>query len=228
MVSFREGTVYAKNKMIMNKDIVLSSAYLPPVSYFAMLYSCDKVYIEQHDHYVKQTYRNRCIIASSDGPLSLTIPIEKTCEGKCAMKDIRISEHGNWRHVHLNAFVAAYKQSPFFDYYIDELNLFYCKGYKFLYDFNMDITHWFCEQIDIQLELIPTSEYMQGENILDLREAIHPKRNMEDIKQFFMPSPYYQVFESKNGFIPDLSIADLLFNMGPESLLVLKNSSINK
>ena len=207
-----------------SKDIILGSAYLAPVSYFAALYSCRKAYIERYDHYMKQTYRNRCVIASADGPLALTIPVEKSSEGKCAMKDIRVSEHGNWRHVHRNAFVAAYKQSPFFDYYVDEFNAFFDRKYEFLYDFNMELTQWLCEQIDIQPELVPTTEYMDtGEGILDLREAIHPKKSAVDMASFYRPVPYYQVFDSRHGFQPDLSIVDLLFNMGPESLLVLRD-----
>ncbi len=209
-----------------SKDIILGSAYLAPVSYFAALYSCRKAYIERYDHYMKQTYRNRCVIASADGPLSLTIPVEKSSDGKCAMKDIRVSEHGNWRHVHRNAFVAAYKQSPFFDYYADEFNAFFDRKYEFLYDFNMELTQWLCEQIDIQSELVPTAEYMDaGEGILDLREAIHPKKSAVDMVSFYRPVPYYQVFDSRHGFQPDLSIVDLLFNMGPESLLVLRDST---
>ena len=208
-----------------SKDIILGSAYLAPVSYFAALYSCRKAYVERFDHYMKQTYRNRCVIASADGPLSLTIPVEKSSDGKCAMKDIRVSEHGNWRHVHRNAFVAAYKQSPFFDYYADEFNAFFDRKYEFLYDFNMELTQWLCEQIDIQPELVPTAEYMDaGEGILDLREAIHPKKSAVDMASFYRPVPYYQVFDSRHGFQPDLSIVDLLFNMGPESLLVLRDS----
>ena len=210
--------------MMESKDIILGSAYLAPVSYFAALYSCRKAYIERYDHYMKQTYRNRCVIASADGPLALTIPVEKSSEGKCAMKDIRVSEHGNWRHVHCNAFVAAYKQSPFFDYYVDEFNAFFDRKYEFLYDFNMELTQWLCEQIDIQPELVPTTEYMDtGEGILDLREAIHPKKSAVDMASFYRPVPYYQVFDSRHGFQPDLSIVDLLFNMGPESLLVLRD-----
>lgn len=208
-----------------SKYVILGSAYLPPVSYFAALYSCRKAYIERYDHYMKQTYRNRCVIASADGPLALTIPVEKSSEGKCAMKDIRVSEHGNWRHVHRNAFVAAYKQSPFFDYYADEFNAFFDRKYEFLYDFNMELVQWLCEQIDIQPELVPTIEYMDaGEYVLDLREAIHPKKSVGDGMSFYRPVSYYQVFDSRHGFQPDLSIVDLLFNMGPESLLVLRNS----
>ena len=207
-----------------SKDIILGSAYLAPVSYFAALYSCRKAYIERYDHYMKQTYRNRCVIASADGPLALTIPVEKSSEGKCAMKDIRVSEHGNWRHVHRNALVAAYKQSPFFDYYADEFNAFFDRKYEFLYDFNMELTQWLCEQIDIQPELVQTGDYMDaGEGILDLREAIHPKKSAGDAVSFCRPVPYYQVFDSRHGFQPDLSVVDLLFNMGPESLLVLRD-----
>lgn len=207
-----------------SKDIILGSAYLAPVPYFAALYSFRKAYIERYDHYMKQTYRNRCVIASADGPLALTIPVEKSSEGKCAMKDIRVSEHGNWRHVHRNAFVAAYKQSPFFDYYADEFNAFFDRKYEFLYDFNMELTQWLCEQIDIQPELVPTTEYMATcEGILDLREAIHPKKSAVDMASFYRPVPYYQVFDSRHGFQPDLSIVDLLFNMGPESLVVLRD-----
>lgn len=205
-----------------NKDIIIGSAYLAPVSYFAALCSCRKAYIERYDHYMKQTYRNRCVIASAGGPLALTIPVEKLREDKCCMKDIRMSEHGNWRHVHRNAFVAAYKKSPFFDYYDAEFNAFFERKYEFLYDFNLELTHWICEQIDIQPELVPTNEYMDaGKGLLDLREVIHPKRTVADKLSFYRYVPYYQVFDSRYGFLPDLSIADLLFNMGPESLLVL-------
>ena len=107
----------------MEKEIILSSAYLAPVEYYTKLYAYDRIYVERFDHYVKQTYRNRCVIASASGPLALTIPTGKSDELKCRMKDVRISDHGNWRHVHWNAFVASYKHSPFFDYYADEFHV---------------------------------------------------------------------------------------------------------
>ncbi len=91
----------------MKKEVILSSAYLAPVEYYTKLFAYDTVHIEQFDHYMKQTYRNRSTIASADGSLSLTIPTEKSDDLKCLMKDVRISDHGNWRHVHWNAFVAA-------------------------------------------------------------------------------------------------------------------------
>lgn len=208
-------------------QIILSSAYLAPVEYYAKLFAYDKVYVERFDSYMKQTYRNRCVIASAGGPQALTIPTEKGEGAKCLMKDIRISDHGNWRHVHWNAFVAAYKHSPFFDYYADEFHRFYEKRYGFLYDFNMELCHWMCEQIDLQPVMIPTDDYVAvPEGMDDYRERIHPKKVYTEADPDFSLVPYYQVFDAKQGFQPNLSIADLLFNMGPESLLVLRDSIV--
>lgn len=213
----------------MGKEIILSSAYLPPVEYYTKLYAYDKVYVERYDHYIKQTYRNRCIIASAEGMLALTVPTEKGDEVKCLMKDIRISDHGNWRHVHWNAFVAAYRHSPFFDYYADEFHRFFECKYEFLYDFNSELCHWVCEQIDLQPCIVPTDGYrMDLKGVDDFREIIHPKKDWKLADPAFSPKTYYQVFDAKQGFLPNLSIADLLFNMGPESLLVLRDSMKNE
>lgn len=210
-------------------QIILSSAYLAPVEYYTKLFAYDTVYVERFDSYMKQTYRNRCVIASAGGLQALTIPTEKGEGTKCLMKDIRISDHGNWRHVHWNAFVAAYKHSPFFDYYADEFHRFYEHRYEFLYDFNMDLCRWVCEQIDLQPALLPTEDYVaQPEGMEDYRERIHPKKAYTEADADFSPVPYYQVFDVKTGFQPNLSIADLLFNMGPESLLVLRDSIVSE
>lgn len=102
----------AKNQL-SHETIYLSSAYLAPVEYYAKLVAYDKIFIEQHDHYVKQTYRNRCTIAAPDGELALSIPTVKPDTLKCPLKDIRISDHGNWRHLHWNALSSAYNHTPF-------------------------------------------------------------------------------------------------------------------
>lgn len=209
--------------MSMKKKVILGSAYLGPVEYYTKLFAYGEALVERYDHYAKQTYRNRCVIASADGPLALTLPTEKS--EKCLMKDVRISDHGNWRHVHWNAFVAAYRHSPFFDYYADEFRRFFTQRYEFLFDFNMELCRWVCGQIELSPRIRPTDAYVKApEDADDFREAIHPKRSFAEADPDFVPAPYYQVFSQKHGFLPNMSIADLLFNMGPESVLVLRDS----
>lgn len=205
------------------KTVYLSSAYLAPVEYYTKLATYDKIYVEQHDHYMKQTYRNRCTIAAPDGELPLSIPTVKPDTPKCPMKDIRISDHGNWRHLHWNAIESAYNSTPFFEYYKDDFRPFYEKKYEFLIDFNEELCRMICELIGLHPNMERTEAYKTDftSDETDFRERIHPKKDFHIEDPEFVAKPYYQVFEQKLGFIPNLSIIDLLFNMGPESLLLL-------
>ena len=143
------------------------------------------------------------------------------------MRDIRISDHGNWRHLHWNAIESAYNHTPFFEYYKDDFRPFYEKKYEFLADFNEELCHLVCSLTDRQPTLKRTSEYKTGitSDEADFRERIHPKKDFRTEDPDFFPQPYYQVFQEKLGFLPNLSIIDLLFNMGPESLLILQQSN---
>ena len=181
--------------------------------------------MEREENYIKQTYRNRCVLAAANGPLTLSVPIVKPDELKCPTKDIRISDHGNWRHLHWNALVSAYNMSPFFEYYADDFAPFYERRFTFLFDFNEALRQLICGLIDLQPQVHYTDSYQPVVNH-DFRESIRPRRPEPDVA--FHPVPYYQVFQEKFGFLPNLSIVDLLFNMGPESLLVLRRSIVSE
>jgi hypothetical protein len=199
----------------------LSSAYLGPVQYYCKLYQYDTVRIEAEENYLKQTYRNRCVIAGANGPLALTVPIEKPQTLKCLTRDIRVSNHGNWRHLHWNALTSAYNTSPFFEYYADDFAPYYEKRYNFLIDFNEALRAFVCELLDLHPDVQYSGEYRPCLPN-DFREAIRPKHPVPDGS--FSPVSYYQVFNTKFAFLPNLSIVDLLFNTGPEGLLVLRDS----
>ena len=196
--------------------VLLCSAYLPPISFFTAINSGGDVLIEQYDNYCKQTYRNRCRIATASGIQTLTIPIVKADTPKQLMKDVRISDHGDWRHQHWNALESAYMNSPFFMYYQDDFRPFYEKKYEFLIDFNTELTLRIMELAGINKQLRLTESYQKNPNVLDLRDMIEPGINEPE-----NPLPYWQVFKQKYGFQPNLSAVDLLFNMGPEFPLYL-------
>ena len=206
--------------------VILSSTYFGPVQWYQKLCRHGHVAIERYDHFMKQTYRNRCVIAAANGPQALTVPVEKGETQPLLMKDVRISDHGNWRHLHWQALQSAYGESPFFEFYADDLRPFFEKRWTWLFDFNLDITQKMCELLDIQPTIELTSEFVPAAGNLgqpslkDFRDAIHPKHPLPDSE--FEPHRYYQVYESRHGFQPNLSILDLLFNMGNESVLYIQ------
>ena len=202
-------------------QVCLTAAYLAPVEYYSALANAETVYLEYCDYYLKQTYRNRCHIAAANGTMALSIPVEKVGKEKMLTRDVRISEHNDWQIQHWRSIESAYNSTPFFEYYKDDLLPFYEKKWIFLWDFNQEIQAKVLELIDIQPEIKLTTEYKTklNESVSDLRESIHPKKEY----QFVELKPYYQVFEQRFGFQPNLSIIDLLFNMGNESQLTINN-----
>ena len=211
--------------MTSNK-VLLSTTYFGPVQWYQKLHRAEHVIIEQWESFQKQTYRNRCLIATTNGVQALTVPVEKSAE---CIKDLRISDHGNWRHLHWNALQSAYGESPFFEYYQDEIRPFFEKRWTFLLDFNEAIRQKMCELIDIQPMVEYSGEWItlrqaqgpeRGEDgISDFRTAINPKHPAQD--DDFEAKTYYQVYQMKHGFLENLSVLDLLFNMGPESIFYL-------
>lgn len=200
-------------------EVCLTSAYLAPVEYYAALAKAETVFLEHCEFYEKQSYRNRCNIAGANGQLALTIPVEKSKGARMLTRDVRISEHSDWQLQHWRSIESAYNSTPFFEYYKDDLIPFYEKKWTFLWDFNAEIQLKMLELLDLQVDIQLTREYKVDldEKVLDARNSIHPKKEA-DIDLF---KTYYQVFEQRFGFIPNLSSIDLLFNMGNESILVL-------
>ena len=121
------------------RNICLSSAYLAPVEYYSEIAKADAVFIEGHDYYLKQTYRNRCLIAAANGQMALSIPVEKASGEKILTRDVRISDHTDWQLNHWRSIESAYNSTPFFEYYKDDLLPFYEKKWTYLMDFNLEI-----------------------------------------------------------------------------------------
>jgi hypothetical protein len=211
--------------MVMDEtQALLATTYFGPVQWYQKLNRYGLVLVERYDSFRKQTFRNRCVIATTNGLQALTVPVERG-EGSSLVKDVRISDHGNWRHLHWHALLSAYSESPFFEYYADDLRPFFERKWEFLYDYNMEACMKVCELLDLHPNIQSTNQYAHAAELAghgridDFRDAIDPKHPLED--GGFKPTKYYQVFQGKHGFLPNLSILDLLFNMGPEGIFFL-------
>ena len=201
---------------------LLQTTYFGPVQWYQKLKRYDHCVIEQYDSYQKQTYRNRCVIATANGLQALTVPVDHSplTIDHVQCKDLRISDHNQWRRVHWNALQSAYSESPFFEYYADDIRPFFEQKYEFLIDFNEAIRQKMCELIDIEASVSYSSGFrVHGSGFRDFREVIHAKHPQDDPD--FQPRSYWQVFQHRYGFQPNLSILDLLFCMGPEAVFYL-------
>lgn len=205
----------------MKEKVLLSTSYLAPIQYYTKLLNYKQVYIEIHDHFIKQTYRNRCKIYGANGLLQLSIPVKKD-QVKTKVKDILIDYDTNWQKMHWKSIESAYRSSPFFEFYEDDLKPFYTKKYKYLFDFNADIQKVILDLLEIVTNIKFTEDFIHADNhqFDDYREKIHPKKQVEDPN--FNIQKYNQVFTEKHGFIENLSIIDLLFNEGPNVVNILE------
>lgn len=183
------------------------------------------VYIEQFENFPKQTYRNRYKISGANGMISLVVPVVKGRGRKIVIKDLQISYDTDWQRNHWRTIFSAYNSSPFFEYYQDDMRPFFEKKWKYLLDFNQKALHTLCELLELepQLQLTTDFEAVPGDT-LNLREAITPKSHKAAPDAHFFPQLYTQVFADRFGFTPNLSILDLLFNEGPNSMNVLEAS----
>lgn len=200
------------------KKIILPTAYLPPIEYFHYLVNTDEIQIELFESYPKQTYRNRCKIYTANGILSLSIPVKKIHGNNTKTKDLQISNIDHWQKNHWRAIESAYSASPYFMYYKDELEFFFTNTFENLSAFNAGLLKQLLEFIGSTLKIKFTKEYCKEmKEIIDLRNHFNPKKE----SSFQCPN-YFQVFEEKHGFQANLSIIDLLFSEGPNTLNFLK------
>ena len=210
----------------MTEPVLFSSAYFGPVHFYSRYIHHSTVYIEQFENFTKQTYRNRCVISGGNDVISLVIPVVKGRGPKVLMRDLQISYNTEWQRNHWQTIVSAYNSSPYFEYYQDEIYPFFQQKTKYLLDFNMKIHETICEFLDVENKVILTEDFEKVPiNTLNLRDAISPK-NKTLTDPNFQAIPYTQVFTEKFGFLPNLSILDLLFNEGPNSYTLLLKSLI--
>ncbi|MCF8302314.1 MAG: WbqC family protein [Bacteroidales bacterium] len=207
-----------------NKPILLPTAYFPPVEYFVHIIHAPAIFIEQEETYTKQTYRNRCYIYGSNGALPLTVPVRKVYGNRTKTKDIEIVyQDEDWQKNHLRAIESAYNASPFLLFYRDEIMRFFEMPYENLLKLNTDILFTLLEALEIDVKPQFTEHFEKvPENMLDLRAEISPKLNTAQKKINIRFPHYTQVFEPTHGFLSNLSILDLLFNLGPEAVAYLK------
>lgn len=197
----------------MAGKILVSTAYLPPVTYFTLLSDADEALIEKEENYIKQTYRNRCYILSANGIQILSVPVFMGSLHKKVVKDIRIDYSKRWQQIHQRAMIAAYRSSPYFEYYFDRIEQIISADHEFLLDLNMELISLFNKVLKIDTRIDYTTYFKPVKNEpADFRYTISPKifANREYRE-------YQQVFQPPKGFVSGLSIADLIFNKGPDS-----------
>lgn len=201
----------------VDKTVLLSTAYMPPIQYFTKFVLYKDIYIEGCENYTKQSFRNRCDITTANGLLSLTIPVvHAEGQNKIPIREVLIDNDKRWKAIHKKAIESAYRSSPFFIYYADDLFSLIDAPSEKLFDFNTSILKFLLEQLEIKPQINITTDYKSIDRAFDdWSEGIHPKISRQKEDTTYISKPYYQVFQQKYGFIANLSIIDALFNLGP-------------
>ena len=204
----------------MNKDILIYPTYFPSISHYIAMINADSITFEVEDTFQKQTNRNRMYIYSPNGIQMLNISV-KHDSAKANFKDIKIDNQYNWQKNHFKSLEAAYKNSPFYEYFIDDLQPLFEKKHEFMLDLNFEIFELLNEALGVSIPFEKTTEYFhEVTDKTDFRYLVNGKKDKTQIE------PYTQVFDDKHGFLNNLSILDLLFNEGRYAVDYLKQHSL--
>ena len=200
-------------------DILIHPNYFPNIYQFIQIIKAKNILFEVSDNYQKQTFRNRTYIYGANGKLGLFIPVIHSHKNRELFKDVKISYESNWMDLHLKSLQSAYRSSPYFEYFEDDFIKLYSEKEKFLVDFNIKCIKLISNLLDLDLDYKISSEYVEKTNdIIDLRDLSNAR------KQKTIETPkYIQVFESKHGYLNNLSIIDLIFSEGPNSVSLITN-----
>lgn len=204
--------------------VVLDSHYAPCLNWWKLFLEAEEVFLEQHSFIRKGSYRNRCHIYGANGLLRLSIPIKKGKSQRSTIDNVEISYDHDWHKLHWESLCSAYRSSPYFEYYEDELAPFYEKQYEHLFQFNLELISALKDLLGIEKNIQLTEEYqLSFDGVEDFREIIHPNLQKDSVHQTIESNSYPQVFDQKYGYIENLSILDLLFNEGPSAIAYLQS-----
>jgi len=207
--------------------ILLSIAYLPPVQYLSKFIKDQEILIEKQENYPKQSYRNRCRIYGANGIQELIIPVKCIHGKKNLVGDVEIDYTKSWQNTHWKSIESAYRKSPFFEFYADELKRLYTDFQPLnLFEWDICLLEYVLEILEIKTQISFTDSFINKPDIsiMDFRNSIHPKINPSITDNSFIIQEYQQVFKTRHGFKNNLSIIDLLFNEGACSSYILKES----
>ncbi|MEC3907002.1 WbqC family protein [Tamlana sp. 2201CG12-4] len=203
-------------------NIIIHPTYFPNITHFVAMAHAKNVVFETDDNFLKQTYRNRCYIYGANGKLGLNIPVIHSQKNRQKYKDVKIFNEDNWQSIHWKSLLSAYRTSPFFEYYEDELQPLFTEKATYLLDHNFNCFEVICDCLQLELSTSKSKTYQKSvDDKADLRHLVNAKK---EASQNF--DDYTQVFSDKHGFIPNLSILDLLFNEGPNALNYLESQTL--